>query len=428
MTDAIQIVSFAVLLSGLAYLLVILGQNLVSNKLLVAREAIERGHLEGVTGEIIDRQRVKKEIEEGAWNGYRKFRVSKKQIEAKDQCSFYLTPHDGRPVPPFQPGQFLTFRLDIPDQKKAVIRCYSLSDSSRPNNYRVTIKRVPPPRDSDHPPGLSSNFFHDHVEEGTILDLRAPGGHFFLDTTRSTPVVLIGGGIGLTPVLSMVNHIVETGSKRETWLFYGVQNGEDHAMKQHLQKIDDEHDNIKILPVYSRPRDGEDIEGRDYKYQGRVGADLFKEVLPSNNFDYYFCGPPPMMNSLFEGLRAWDVPEANIHYEAFGPATVSKKKEADQASEKSPTAASETGDIILVNFAKSGKEIAWNGDAGSLLDLAEDNDISIDSGCRAGNCGTCETAIKSGEIDYLSEPGETPEVGCCLACIAIPKGSITIDA
>jgi ferredoxin len=134
------------------------------------------------------------------------------------------------------------------------------------------------------------------------------------------------------------------------------------------------------------------------------------------------------MNSLFEGLRAWDVPEANIHYEAFGPATVSKKKEADQASEKSPTAASETGDIILVNFAKSGKEIAWNGDAGSLLDLAEDNDISIDSGCRAGNCGTCETAIKSGEIDYLSEPGETPEEGCCLACIAIPKESITIDA
>ena len=79
----------------------------------------------------------------------------------------------------------------------------------------------------------------------------APGGHFFLDTTRSTPVVLIGGGIGLTPVLSMVNHIVETGSKRETWFFYGVQNGEDHAMKEHLQKIDDEHDNIKICVVYS---------------------------------------------------------------------------------------------------------------------------------------------------------------------------------
>ncbi|MEC9206642.1 MAG: FAD-binding oxidoreductase, partial [Pseudomonadota bacterium] len=308
MVDAIQLISIAILGSGLIYCFLLLGQNFSSNRLAVARESVELEHLNALTGELIERQRVKKEIEEGAWNGFRKFRVSKKQIEAKDQCSFYLTPHDGRPVPPFAPGQFLTFRLDIPDQKKPVIRCYSLSDCSRPDHYRVTIKRVPPPRDTDYPPGLSSNFFHDSIEEGQILDVRAPGGHFFLDTTRSTPVVLIGGGIGLTPVLSMVNHIVETGSKRETWFFYGVQNGEDHAMKEHLQKIDEEHENINICVVYSRPRDGEDVEGRDYKYKGRVGADLFREVLPSNNYDYYFCGPPPMMNSLFEGLREWDVP------------------------------------------------------------------------------------------------------------------------
>jgi ferredoxin len=180
--------------------------------------------------------------------------------------------------------------------------------------------------------------------------------------------------------------------------------------------------------VYSRPREGEDVEGRDYKYKGRVGADLFREVLPSNNYDYYFCGPPPMMNALFEGLREWDVPEDRIHYEAFGPATVSKKKDADKAIEKAPSAVSETATSIIVNFAKTGKEIAWDPDIGSLLDLAEDNDIPIDSGCRAGNCGTCETAIKSGDVDYLSEPGEAPEGGTCLACISVPKGSITLDA
>ena len=428
MTDVIQLISIAILAICLAYCLFIFGQNFSANRLAVAREAAELGHLNALTGELIERQRVKKEIDEGAWNGFRKFRVSKKQIEAKDQCSFYLTPHDGRPVPPFQPGQFLTFRLGIPDQRKPVIRCYSLSDCPRPDHYRVTIKRVPPPRDTEHPPGLSSNFFHDSIEEGQILDVRAPGGHFFLDTTRSTPVVLIGGGIGLTPVLSMVNHIVETGYKRETWFFYGVQNGEDHAMKEHLQKIDDEHDNINICVVYSRPREGEDVEGVDYKYQGRVGADLFREVLPSNNYDYYFCGPPPMMNSLFEGLREWDVPEDKIHYEAFGPATVSKKKDADKASEKAPSAVSDAAETVVVNFAKTGKEIAWDPDVGSLLDLAEDNDIAIDSGCRAGNCGTCETAIKSGDVEYLSEPGVLPDAGSCLACVAVPKGPITLDA
>jgi ferredoxin-NADP reductase len=428
MTDVIQLISIAILAICLGYCLLIFSQNFSANRLAVAREAAELGHLNALTGELTERQRVKKEIEDGAWNGFRKFRVSKKQIEAKDQCSFYLTPHDGRPVPPFQPGQFLTFRLDIPDQRKPVIRCYSLSDCPRPDHYRVTIKRVPPPRDTEHPPGLSSNFFHDEIEEGQILDVRAPGGHFFLDTTRSTPVVLIGGGIGLTPVLSMVNHIVETGSKRETWFFYGVQNGEDHAMKEHLQKIDDEHDNIKICVVYSRPREGEDVEGEDYKYKGRVGADLFREVLPSNNYDYYFCGPPPMMNSLFEGLRDWDVPEEKIHYEAFGPATVSKKKDADKASEKAPSSVSDAAENFVVNFAKTGKEIAWDPDVGSILDLAEDNDIVIDSGCRAGNCGTCETAIKSGDVEYLSEPGEMPDAGSCLACVAVPKGPITLDA
>ena len=117
MVDAIQLISIAILGTGLVYCFLLLGQNFSSGRLAAARESVELEHLNALTGELIERQRVKKEIEEGAWNGFRKFRVSKKQIEAKDQCSFYLTPHDGRPVPPFAPGQFLTFRLDIPDQK-----------------------------------------------------------------------------------------------------------------------------------------------------------------------------------------------------------------------------------------------------------------------------------------------------------------------
>ncbi|MEC9207035.1 MAG: 2Fe-2S iron-sulfur cluster binding domain-containing protein, partial [Pseudomonadota bacterium] len=103
-------------------------------------------------------------------------------------------------------------------------------------------------------------------------------------------------------------------------------------------------------------------------------------------------------------------------------------KDADKATEKAPTSVSDAAEKIVVNFAKAGKEVAWDPDVGSLLDLAEDNDISIDSGCRAGNCGTCETAIKSGDVDYLSDPGEMPDAGSCLACVAVPKGPITLDA
>jgi ferredoxin len=133
-----------------------------------------------------------------------------------------------------------------------------------------------------------------------------------------------------------------------------------------------------------------------------------------------------MMNSLFEDLREWGVPEEHINYEAFGPATVKKKKEADAAAHTGATEAAAAG--FEVEFTKSSRKISWNPDIGSILDFAEENDIDIDFGCRAGNCGTCITAIKSGEVDYISEPGEKPEAGSCLACVAIPKGPIVLDA
>jgi ferredoxin-NADP reductase len=247
MANVIQFFGLAILAFSLFYCLYLFSQTMRQNRQFLLRESVERELLSARTREIVESNRIRREKEEGAWNGYRKFRVSRKVLEAKDQCSFYLTPHDGRSVPPCDPGQFLTFRLDIPDQAKPVIRCYSLSEAPKPDHYRVTIKRVPPPRDKPEiPPGLSSNYFHDMVEEGKILDVRAPGGHFYLDSTRQTPVVLIGGGIGLTPVLSMVNYIIDSGSLRETWFFYGVRNGEEHAMKEHLQKIDEEHENIHI--------------------------------------------------------------------------------------------------------------------------------------------------------------------------------------
>ena len=105
---------------------------------------------------IADRRRIEREKTDLSWNGLRKFQISNKVMEAAGTCSFYLAPHDGKPLPPFEPGQFLTFNLNIPGQAKPVVRCYSLSDSpNHPETYRVTIKRAPPPRDRPElPPGL----------------------------------------------------------------------------------------------------------------------------------------------------------------------------------------------------------------------------------------------------------------------------------
>lgn len=159
------------------------------------------------TANLIKQAEIKRERTELTWSGKRKFRVVERRVENKDGniCSFYLAPHDGGKLPSFQPGQFLTFELAIPNQQSPVIRCYSLSDSPlKSDRYRVSIKRLPAPpsKKKQVPDGLSSCYFHDNIREGDVVDVMAPNGGFCLDTHSDRPVVLIAGGIGLTPVLS----------------------------------------------------------------------------------------------------------------------------------------------------------------------------------------------------------------------------------
>lgn len=376
--------------------------------------------------DLVRSQRAKTESSQEAWDGFRKFEVEQKRPEGGDVCSFYLKPHDGRPLPTFKPGQYLTFRLRIPGQEKPVIRCYSLSDAPRDTHYRVSIKRCAPPMDKpEAPPGVSSYYFHDSVQEGDILDVRAPSGGFFCepDGDELVPVVLIAGGIGLTPVLSMAKAIADSGVKRETWLFYGVRNNSERVLGEELEALGREHEHIHVRYVHSSPADGEQ-EGRDFDFAGYISVDLFKRTLPSNNYLFHICGPPPMMATLVEQLDEWGVPEKHVRFEAFGPATVKRKKKTDAA----PPVEGEERKTISVTFERSGVTQSWNDDADSLLDFGEEHGVALDSGCRAGNCGSCLVAIRSGEVTYDTEPGATPEEGSCLLCICRPTSDLALDA
>ncbi len=374
----------------------------------------------------IDAEKEEKETreKEHSWNGFRKFVVDRKVIEANETCSFYLVPHDKRPLTLFKPGQYLTFKLNITGQAKPVIRCYSLSDSPNPNFYRVTIKRVAPPRNNqDAPPGLVSNYFHDHIQQGDILDVQAPGGHFFLEPTLPNPVVLIGGGVGITPMLSMIGCVAQVNPEREVWLFYGVRHSREHAMKAYLEDLSERYPNFHIVACYSDPlRD--DVEGRDYHVAERVSVDLMKRFLDSNKYEFYICGPPPMMESVLRDLGEWGVPDGRIFKEAFGPASGKAiKKVKEPAGKKAASAAT-----LRVTFSRSGKTCEWGDSFDNLLECAEHHDVAIDSGCRAGNCGTCIAAIKEGEFEWVNDPGAPVEDGSCLTCIAVPKGNLVIDA
>jgi len=361
-----------------------------------------------------------------AWQGFRNFRVDRKVVEdaAQSVSSFYLVPEDGQPLPTFLPGQFLTFLLDLPTPdggNEQIIRCYSLSDAPHPDHYRVSIKRVPASAGSSFPAGRSSNHFHDHVAVGDRLQVRAPGGHFHIDRSDS-PVVLIGGGIGITPMLSMLNWCLAEQPDREVWLFYVVRNSREPVLKAHLDALAAAHANFHLRLCFSDPL-AEDQAGRDFQHTGRVDVDLLRMQLPLKPYHYYICGPTPMMESLVAGLEDWGVRDSHIHFEAFGPASI--KRKAAPAAFSQPVAAA--GDIV-VSFAKSGKQMAWQPGSGSLLEFAEANGIAVDSGCRAGGCGSCQTTIKVGEVAYRQPPDYDPEPGSCLLCCCTPKTSVTLEA
>ena len=356
--------------------------------------------------ELVRNHRKKLESNVGPWSGYRKFRVSKVVQECEGVKSFHLRPHDRKPVPDFATGQFLTFQLDIPDQPRKVVRCYSLSDRPRKDHYRVTIKHVP------H--GLVSGFFHNHIREGSILDVKAANGGFTLDTSKDSPIVLIAGGVGITPVFSMLKEVVVASPTRVVWLFYGVRNSSEHVMKGELERIARDCSHVQLRVFYSDPMPA-DKQGRDFIYGERMSLPLIRKELGINNYDFYICGPPPMMDSIVTGLTEWGVPEIHIHKEAFGSASVKKERPKETFS---------------VIFSRSDKRAAWTGDEASLLDFAESKQISsIDSsGCHAGSCGTCKAAVKSGKVSYNQKPSFAVEEGSCLPCICVPASDLELDA
>ena len=360
---------------------------------------------------------------ESGWNGIRKFSVFKKDPQCDDVNAFYLKPHDGRPLPAFKPGQYLTFQLDLPGRDKPLIRCYSLSDSPHQKEYyRVTIKKEKAPADKPElPHGAGSGYFTDIVKEGDILNVKSPTGHFFLDMNKTGPVVLLAGGVGITPMLCMANAIAASGSKREAYFFFGVRNRREHIHKEELEKLAAANDNIHLHIAYSKPGE-KDVKGKDYHHEGRVGIELLKEVLPSNNFEYFLCGSGAFMKSLTDGLEAWGVPESVVHFEAFGPATVKKKAAAPTATETTHL------QKVMITFARSNKVVRWEPSQENLLEFAKSQGVKIDSGCCAGGCGSCEVAIKSGEVDYLKKPDATPNPGSCLTCVCRPKNDLVLDA
>ena len=343
----------------------------------------------------------------GHWSGYRPFVLGQRVRESELIDSFYLAPENGQPLPPFKPGQFVTFRLEIPGRAEPLFRSYTLSDKPDPARYRITVKQEP--GTDKHPPGLGSNYLHNFVQPGTRLWVSAPRGDFHLDPRETTPVVLISVGVGLTPMVSMLKAIVASGAERPVWFIHGARNGREHAMGELVRRLDRRNANVHVYVLYSRPDDS-DRQGRDYDAVGYIEGVLLRRLLPHSGFDFYLCGPGRFMDSLRDSLLGWGVDQQRIHSEQFSALFAPGRAYARDWNATEPAQSRS----VEVRFARSGVVARWEPGRASILDLAETEGLMPDSACRAGVCQFCMRRLVQGKWLIRQSPSRcrSPASSC----------------
>jgi nitric oxide dioxygenase len=254
----------------------------------------------------------------GGWNGYRRFVVKRKVAENPIITSFDLAPEDGSALATFKPGQYITVKIDHPRTPTSP-RNYSLSDRPDTGHYRISVKRETGST-AETPGGLISNYLHDEVVKGSILEVGPPCGEFCLDPAEAgeRPIVLLSGGIGVTPVMAMLKALAYSEVATPIHFIHAARNSQCHALADEARRVAAERANIFTHFRYDSPL-AQDLDQRCCDSVGLVDLTLLQEILPSNDAEFYFCGPKPFMAGLYRGLRQWGVEEPRIHFEFFGP-------------------------------------------------------------------------------------------------------------
>lgn len=257
------------------------------------------------------------ENQQGGWADFRPFQVTKKVQESKVITSFYLEPEDGQPISSYKPGQYVSVKVDIPGEKNTHIRQYSLSIHPGNHYYRISVKREDAM--ADRPEGKVSTYLHQQIDEGDILHLSAPAGDFVLDQDDALPVVLLSGGVGLTPLLSMLHTVAKEQPERDVYFVHAAINGDYHALRDEVVSLAQTNPQIHPFFCYESPTE-KDREQHKFDKEGYVDLPWLQSIVPSKEAQFYFCGPIPFMKAMNAALKTWGVPAERIHFEFFGPA------------------------------------------------------------------------------------------------------------
>jgi ferredoxin-NADP reductase/predicted pyridoxine 5'-phosphate oxidase superfamily flavin-nucleotide-binding protein len=347
---------------------------------------------------------------------WKPYRVAKIVDESASIRSFYLEPDDGNRLIPFKAGQFLTIRVPA---LKEMIRTYTLSSAPEDSRYRISVKR--------EQQGGVSNHLHNSLNVGDIIEAKAPRGDFFIDASIKRPVVLIAGGVGITPILSMAKHIATEGLRtrytRPTTVLHSAKNSIERGFFTEFQQIEQQSNGaIRYLSLLGTVGDKEKA-GVDYHGTERINANVLRQVLVLDDYDFYLCGPAGFMQALYNELQSLGVSDGRIFAESFGVASLERS-----AIDKVLNQQVEEAEKSVIKFSQSNLEQPWVKGGQSILEVAEEGGLTPEFSCRQGVCGSCAVPIKSGAVTYKITPSVKPSEGEVLICCAVPaKGCDVIE-
>lgn len=344
---------------------------------------------------------------------WRPFAVTRIVDESASIRSFHLEPADGQGAPPHIAGQHLPIRVGLPGGARA-IRTYTLSVAPSDGGYRISVKRQ----------GTVSQYLHDRIRAGDVIEAGRPAGQFTMSAASDRPAVLLAGGVGITPLLAMLRHSIHegrrTGHMRPVVLFYAARSKAERPFDAELSELAAaSHGALRLVRVLGDTTGAQ--EGQDYDAAGRIDMALLARRLPFDDCDWFLCGPPPFVQALYNGLRGNGVADSRIHAEAFGPASLVRTPDAPGApASPDPARPAPAAGPVPVMFLESATESRWTPGSGSLLELAEACGLDPAFGCRTGSCGSCRTRLLKGAITYTKEPTAAVAADEVLLCCAVP--------
>jgi uncharacterized protein len=430
----------------------VLGFTLRWSRKTVRHLEAERARHDFKVLEELDRVAILEKQAEVSWAGYRKFQVvgRVKEDALGNMATFRLKPFSlpGKSgesekaveLPTFKPGQYVQIRVDLPGQANLLSRCYSLSRAFTPDEYQITVGRVPGAMDpitrQTYPPGVVSSYLLDSVRERAVLDVAVPGGDFLLEPSLPDPVVLVGWGIHTVPLICMFETIARTTTTREVWLFIELAHDEDlYRLLEPILELtkSDPKGRLRVwlsfahgegsekvsrrLPKVACDLEGSDKEDRVTKREGRQAVAWIKREVPSyfaTAADFYVSGPALALRESKHDLEAWGISEEKVHFEVFD------RESLDAIAEV------EASGVSKVTFDVAGKSADWDPDHRNLLGMAAATKVRIPSTCKIGKCGECEVSLVSGKVRYAKEPDWKVKPGHCLPCVATPASATIV--